>query len=160
ACLPRLGSRRINARLGKMTDGTSTSRSARRQALRLLAGGLTAGGFWPAWQLVTPQAGASGPTPWTYSGAQGPAPWSQLAPAYQACGRGRRQSPIDLAAAHLGQAADLAIDWHPSPARLINTGHTLELNPVGNGAKSGLTLGGRRFTFQQVHFHHPSEHAL
>jgi len=126
----------------------------------MAAAGLSgfAGGLWPL--SLSRQAVANGPVPWSYGGKEGPSHWGQLAPGYQACGQGRRQSPIDLAAAHLGQVADLTLDWHPCRARLSNTGHTLELDPETGGAPSRLNLAGREFMFQQLHFHHPSEHAV
>lgn len=123
-----------------------------------LAGGTLLPAPWPV--SLTRQAVASGPASWSYGGKDGPAHWGQLAPGYQACGVGKRQSPIDLAAAHLGQATDLTFEWHPGQARLSNTGHTLELDFEGAGAPSRLKLAGRAFSFLQLHFHHPSEHAV
>jgi carbonic anhydrase len=143
-----------------MTSKANLDRRDRRKVLRLAAAGLggLAGGLWPlcrSWQ-----AAASGTVHWSYGGQEGPSHWGQLAPAYQACGQGKHQSPIDLAAAHLGQAADLTLAWHPCRARLSNTGHTLQLDPENDSAASKLKLAGRDFTFQQLHFHHPSEHAV
>jgi carbonic anhydrase len=155
-----------------MTKQASPDRSNRRKVLRMAAAGLTglAGGtLLPALSrpgaafrqgLFGPALASGGAAPWSYGGKDGPAHWGQLAPSYRACSQGRRQSPIDLAAAHLSEAVELGLDWHPGRARLSNTGHTLQLDPESDGTPSRLKISGREFAFLQLHFHHPSEHAL
>lgn len=100
-------------------------------------------------------AGAEDPA-WEYDGAAGAAHWRKLAPA---CG-GSRQSPIDLAAARPMASAELNLSLAPFAAALAHKGHTVQLSPSAAGHGNYLTLAGTRFDFLQLHFHHPSEHAL
>jgi len=139
-----------------MTDQATT----RRWILQRLGAGLAGAAGAAVWPGIARSADTSHPPHWSYEGAEGPARWGHLAPGYQACGSGRRQSPIDLATAHLGGSDDLVFDWHPFAAKVSNNGHTIQVDPEADAAGSGLTLGGRRFNFLQFHFHHPSEHAL
>src|ERR1035438_2210838 len=43
-------------------------------------------------------------TPWDYEGKRGELNWGKLDPAYQACSKGREQSPIDIRGARLNTA--------------------------------------------------------
>lgn len=95
---------------------------------------------------------------WEYEGATGPAFWPSLR-GNAACG-GQRQSPIDLAAARPMQGAELGFSFTPFTADFSHKGHTVQLAPRDEGQGNWLTLGGTRFDFRQLHFHHPSEHAL
>lgn len=95
---------------------------------------------------------------WEYEGATGPEHWSRL-PGAAACG-GQRQSPVDLAAARPIQGGELSLSFAPFTADFSHKGHTVQLTPRAEGHGNHLTLGGTRFDFLQLHFHHPSEHAL
>lgn len=103
-------------------------------------------------------AGAEEAAGWEYEGATGPEHWATL-PGGAACG-GRRQSPIDLAASRPMQGAELGLSLQPFAADLTHKGHTVQLAPRGAASGNHLTLGGTRFDFLQLHFHHPSEHAV
>ena len=128
----------------------------RRRILRALAIAAAAGA-WPAGK--SPASGGS--APWSYGGADGPAHWGRLSDQYKACSFGKRQSPIDLGAAHLAQGGDLTLQWQPFAATVSHTGHTIEVDPADAKAAGGfLELGGQRYRFLQFHFHHPSEHVL
>lgn len=96
--------------------------------------------------------------PWEYDGPTGPEHWQGL-PGGGACG-GQRQSPVDLGAARPMQGADLRLSLTPFAADFAHKGHTVQLSPRGAGVDNHLTLGGTRFDFLQLHFHHPSEHAV
>jgi carbonic anhydrase len=142
----------------------------RRLVLRGLAVSLAASGsgMLPAGWLPSrlDRAAAVGLPDWGYGGAAGPSHWGQLSSAYKTCSLGKRQSPIDLAAAHIDHSADLTLHWQKLSATVRNDGHALQVEaPAGLGSAtkdngSFLELSGRRYAFQQLHFHHPSEHAL
>ena len=61
-------------------------------AAALITGGLSVAAF--------AQQGAN----WSYDGKTGPLNWAHLDPAYEACGHGKEQSPIDIRGAHLNKA--------------------------------------------------------
>jgi len=113
-------------------------------AVALLAAALA---FLPAIVTAAPPAGPR----WGYTGADGPRHWGQSFPQ---CALGREQSPIDLAGPFEKTAAPLAIDYHPSPLRIVDNGHTIQVD-VAPG--SGFTIGGERYELVQFHFHQPSE---
>lgn len=93
---------------------------------------------------------------WAYSGATGPSHWASLEHEYATCGKGRGQSPIDIEKSRVrGQKlAPLVFNYKPSPLRIIDNGHTIQVN-VAEG--STLRVGADRYTLVQFHFHHPSE---
>ena len=114
-----------------------------------------------AWVPVAVLAGddarGGGSPPWSYAGADGPAFWGSLAPAYAACSTGRRQSPIDISRARRSDAPPPVFDYRPSPLRIVNTGHTVQVNYAPG---SRLILAGEVYGLLQFHFHAPAEHAL
>lgn len=93
---------------------------------------------------------------WSYSGATGPSHWASLESDYATCGKGKAQSPIDIEKSRVRrqQLVPLVFDYKPSPLRIVNNGHTIQVN-VAEG--STLSVGGDRYTLVQFHFHHPSE---
>jgi carbonic anhydrase len=91
---------------------------------------------------------------WSYEGATGPEHWAKLKPEYAACGNGKRQSPIDI---HDGAQLDLEpirFDYRPSPLRIIDNGHTVQVNYAEG---SSIMVSGVRYDLKQFHFHKPSE---
>lgn len=105
-----------------------------------------------AWPLLGQAAPAPAPA-WDYSGDErGPARWGELSPAYALCGRGRRQSPIDIVAARRQALPALQFQYRSAPLRLVNDGHTVRLR-VANGSR--LLVDGQPLTLQQLHFHLP-----
>jgi carbonic anhydrase len=111
---------------------------------------------------------------WSYAEGEGPAQWAELSSEYSLCGEGLRQSPIDLLVnsgtddAGDEKAGDRRIDfrYNTSPLRIVrqssitdvlNSGHTIQINPEG---ESMLDLDGEHFRLVQYHFHAPSEHTL
>ena len=102
-------------------------------------------------------SGAHPAVHWTYEGEEGPSHWSQLSPDYERCGVGKQQSPIDLTGASARDLADIAFDYHPSKADVVNNGHTIQVT-VEPG--SSIRVDGKRFDLVQFHFHAPSEHAI
>ncbi|HKP17507.1 MAG TPA: carbonic anhydrase family protein [Gaiellaceae bacterium] len=95
---------------------------------------------------------------WRYSGDLAPRHWATLDPAYHLCGSGRAQSPINLAGAQHAPVAPLRPAYRRTGFRLLDTGHTLEAEPVAPAG--GIALGRTRYRLTEFHFHAPSEHRL
>ena len=98
------------------------------------------------------------PAPWNYSGAAGPGHWSDLEPDFKGCAVGQHQSPIDIRSAE--EQPDLAairFDYKLSPLKIINNGHTVQVNYEPG---SSITVNGVSLALKQFHFHHPSETAI
>ena len=94
---------------------------------------------------------------WSYGGETGPEHWGDLAPDFKVCQLGLEQTPIDLSGATKGEAGGIAFDYRALPLRLLNNGHTIQVNADPG---SSCTIGGTRYDLVQFHFHHPSEHLL
>lgn len=101
---------------------------------------------------------AAGPAPhWGYSGHEGPAHWGEIDKGNVACKLGKEQSPIDIKAGVKTQMPAIAFDYRSGPLKLINNGHTVQLN-FDNG--SSIRIGDRRYDLLQTHFHTPSEELI
>ncbi len=96
---------------------------------------------------------------WSYQGVNGPDRWGSLSRDYAACGRGTTQSPIDLSGkAPAGTTnGDIRFDYRLTPVRILNNGHTVQVNYTEGSA---MTVEARTFKVLQFHFHAPSEHAI
>ena len=95
--------------------------------------------------------------PWSYLGADGPHTWGALSPAYALCGRGQRQSPIDIVD---GLPVDLEppqFQYKPGFFGVVDNGHTVQVT-VAPG--SAFELGGRRWELNGFHFHLPGEERI
>ncbi|BDT69190.1 hypothetical protein os1_33800 [Comamonadaceae bacterium OS-1] len=103
--------------------------------------------------------GGGGETHWDYAGSNGPQAWSQLKPEFNLCALGQRQSPIAIQDANnlQGPAEPLQIHYQPSGAMVVNTGHTIQVDVVGENT---LTVRGSTYKLVQFHFHHPSEERI
>jgi carbonic anhydrase len=96
---------------------------------------------------------------WSYEGEHGPSHWGEDRSA-AACLNGTEQSPINLTAAR-----EMQVDWlspielryKPSKARLLNNGHTFQVN-YDKGSR--LVFLGNEYELAQFHFHLPSEHQV
>lgn len=95
--------------------------------------------------------------PFSYEGATGPAYWGDLSPSYATCKTGKEQSPIDIRDARSSALPPLQFDYRAAPLRLVNNGHTVQVNYA---AGSVLSVGGERYELKQFHFHHPSEERI
>jgi len=100
---------------------------------------------------------ADHPPHWSYEGSTGPQSWAKLAPEYAACGRGERQSPIDIRDGLRVDLEPIAFEYRPSSFKVIDNGHTIQVNV--NGWNS-IRLMGRQFRLVQFHFHRPSEEMI
>jgi len=94
---------------------------------------------------------------WAYSGDTGPESWGRLKPEFQQCMLGKRQSPIDIRDGIAVQLDPIQFDYRPSGFRVIDNGHTVQVNvEPGNG----IVVQGRRYELLQFHFHRPSEERI
>jgi carbonic anhydrase len=91
---------------------------------------------------------------WAYGGAGAPEKWSSLNPAFSACASGKRQSPIDIRDGIKVGLDPVVFDYQPSGFRVLDNGHTIQVN-VGLG--NAIEVLGRRYDLAQFHFHRPSE---
>lgn len=136
---------KVRARGGKGAPSSGPSASAAGRAAALADG--TAG------------TAASGKVrgDWSYSGDTGPEHWASLKPEFSQCGKGQRQSPIDIRDGIPVELDPIAFDYRPSAFRVIDNGHTVQVNmALGNR----VTVNGRRYELTQLHFHRPSEERL
>lgn len=94
---------------------------------------------------------------WGYEGEAGPQNWARLSPGFAACGSGPRQSPIDIRGGIKVELEPVRFDYKPSYFRIVDNGHTIQAS-VG----AGLTISvmGRRYELQQLHFHRPAEERI
>jgi len=95
--------------------------------------------------------------PWSYHGETGPEHWARLKPEFSLCGKGQRQSPIDIRDGIPVELDPIAFDYRPTAFRVIDNGHTVQVNLA---AGNRITVNGRRYELTQFHFHRPSEERL
>lgn len=93
---------------------------------------------------------------WAYEGATGPEFWGKLKPEFNLCAIGRRQSPIHIRdeGTITGPAEPLMPAYSPSSGSVVNNGHTIQVDVVGDNT---LTVRGSTYKLLQFHFHHPAE---
>jgi len=93
---------------------------------------------------------------WAYEGDNGPQAWGKLKPEFNACAIGKRQSPINIEdnLTLQGPAEPLAFNYNPSTGSVVNNGHTIQVDVVGDNT---LTVRGSVYKLVQMHFHTPSE---
>jgi carbonic anhydrase len=94
---------------------------------------------------------------WGYIGKEGPDNWSNISEDFYACQSGTSQSPVNLQSAVDADLPALKINYKDTPLRIINNGHTIQVNYQPG---SFLTLDNEPFELLQFHFHHPSEHKV
>jgi carbonic anhydrase len=98
---------------------------------------------------------------WSYSGLQfaGPPGWGEVRAEYGACKSGRLQSPINIMSASAQKATlpQIVFQYAPTYLRVINTGHTTQVNPDKGGQ---IVVGGETYALMQYHFHAPSEEQI
>ncbi len=91
---------------------------------------------------------------WSYQGDAGPQSWGKLKPEFIKCTSGERQSPIDIRDGMKLQLDPVQFDYRPSAFRVIDNGHTVQVNVAGGNT---IEVIGRRYSLVQFHFHRPSE---
>ncbi len=88
---------------------------------------------------------------WDYEGEMGPEHWGKE---FALCGRGRAQAPLDIRGPFEKTKTLLAPDYKNGPLRILNNGHTIQVN-VAEGSK--LRIDSMPYDLVQFHFHRPSE---
>lgn len=134
----------------------------RRSFLRLATGGCVCGLIGARTASLAGEHGAAvglgdHKHHWSYEGATGPEHWGELSPEFRACQLGLEQTPIDLTASLRGEAGSITFDYKSMPLRLLNNGHTIQVNADPG---CSCSIGNTRYELAQFHFHHPSEHLL
>lgn len=94
---------------------------------------------------------------WAYNGEAGPKAWGGLKPEFAKCANGTRQSPIDIKGGIAVDLEPVQFDYKASPFRVIDNGHTVQVNIDGGNA---IVVGGRRYELAQFHFHRPAEERI
>ena len=88
---------------------------------------------------------------WGYEGDNGPEHWGD---AFPVCGKGKKQSPLNIVGPFEKSKDTLNVDYKEGPLKMFNNGHTIQVN-IEPG--STLTIGKETFDLLQFHFHRPSE---
>jgi len=107
--------------------------------------------------LVAVAAAPKVSTHWDYDGEFGPDNWGKINPAWSQCGKGSRQSPIDIRDGIKVDLDEIDFDYRPSTFTEIDNGHTVQVN-LARG--NFLNVGVDRFELVQFHFHRPSEEKI
>lgn len=94
---------------------------------------------------------------WGYTGDAGPEYWGRLSVEFTTCSSGKNQSPINLANMIEAELAEIAFDYRSVPLRIVNNGHTLQVNCPKGGR---ITVDGHSYNLLQFHFHSPSENQI
>jgi carbonic anhydrase len=94
---------------------------------------------------------------WSYQGYSGPEHWGALAKENAACSAGSQQSPVDIVASTKADLPELKLAWLKEGGKMINNGHTVQLNVPPGGR---LAAGADTYELVQFHFHAPSEHLV
>lgn len=118
-----------------------------------------------AWILALTGAGmaawatdAGSPLPhWSYEGDDGAEHWHALSSAFEACGKGHMQSPINIEDVIEAPSPPLMINYATEQASVVNNGHSVQVDLAGDSA---ITLNGEKYTLLQFHFHVPSENHI
>ena len=96
-------------------------------------------------------------THWNYDGEFGPEHWGKINPAWAQCGKGSRQSPIDIRDGMKVNLDEIDFDYRPATFSEIDNGHTIQVNVA---AGSFIQVGAQRYELVQFHFHRPSEERI
>ncbi|KAF7147728.1 hypothetical protein RHSIM_Rhsim03G0029200 [Rhododendron simsii] len=102
-------------------------------------------------------------TPFTYleGTGKGPSKWGQINPLWQACEKGKLQSPIDFLDQRVQVVRDLGElkrDYNPAHATIKNQGHDVTVRWKEDAGK--IIINGTHFKLLRCHWHSPSEHTF
>lgn len=92
--------------------------------------------------------------PWGYSGPLGPEAWASLHPSFSLCGKGQRQSPVDIRDGLPVDLEAVEFNYRPGFFSVTDNGHTVQVQ-VGGG--NSIEVGARRYELTGFHFHLPGE---
>ena len=107
--------------------------------------------------VSTAIAGSGHGAHWGYEGDVGPERWGGLSHEFEKCSKGKKQSPIDIPSSAGASGHELKLSYKPSSLRVINNGHTIQVN-YDEG--SYITINGEKHHLLQFHFHTPSENVV
>lgn len=93
---------------------------------------------------------------WAYEGPLGFESWGSLDKEWNACSKGKHQSPIDIAP-HAAAASAIEFHYKPTAAAIVDNGHTGQVN-VERG--SSIEIDHHTYELVQFHTHTPSEHTI
>jgi carbonic anhydrase len=93
---------------------------------------------------------------WSYFGATGPESWGRLRPEWRACAEGKRQSPVDFAAARPFRVDldPVKFDYRPTNFVIIDSPRQLRVK-IGEGM--GMEVRGKRYALEGFALHRPGE---
>lgn len=94
---------------------------------------------------------------WGYEGEHGPAHWAEMKTEFKQCQAGLEQSPVDIGDAAKGDLAKIEFNYKPAPIKVLNNGHTIQVNYSGD---SSIKIGSQVYKLVQFHFHSPSENTV
>lgn len=94
---------------------------------------------------------------WAYGGEGGPDNWGKLKSEFETCTKGTRQSPIDIKEGARLELEPIRFDYKASPLRIVDNGHTVQVNYVEG---SSISVAGERYDLKQFHFHKPAEERI
>ncbi len=116
-------------------------------------------GHVPIKEVTAAAEGHGGDVHWSYDGENGPQAWGKLKPEFNLCATGKRQSPINIedGATLQGPAEPVRFDYTPSNGSVVNNGHTIQVDVLG---ENSITVRGSNYRLLQFHFHTPSEEQI
>lgn len=94
---------------------------------------------------------------WEYDGEHGPSHWGEMSDEFSMCKAGRLQSPFNITTDIGGTLPNLGFGYNSVPLKVINNGHTIQVDQAGAGS---LFVDGEAYSLLQFHFHTPSEHTI
>ena len=108
--------------------------------------------------FITGTALADSKVKWGYEGNIGPANWGDLSSEFAMCKTGKVQAPIDIPSKNLAKATTpIQTFYHASKAKVINNGHTIQVDFPDGGYAS---LSDEDFNIVQFHMHAPGEETV
>ncbi|CAL5027630.1 unnamed protein product [Urochloa decumbens] len=96
-----------------------------------------------------------------YVGSVGPAHWGTLSPNFTQCAKGTSQSPIDIwtaGAVYNPALQPLHRDYTVANGTLVDNVFNIGVRFDGGGGN--VTIDGKQYRLQQLHWHSPSEHTI
>jgi len=94
---------------------------------------------------------------WGYGEENGPHKWDCLATEFEVCGKGKRQTPIDITASVTADLPALEFLYRPIPLTFVKNNYTFQIKADNGGA---LKIGENSYQLLQFHAHTPSEEAI
>ncbi|WP_267383378.1 carbonic anhydrase [Cyanobacterium sp. uoEpiScrs1] len=126
----------------------------RRSFLKSIPVGLAGTTFSLSFPSLLAVIGKENHTEWDY---RHPEQWGDISEEYRVCKTGKQQSPIDLQSPIESQLSRIEVSYQEIPLRIINNGHTIQVN---SGPGNFISVDNQKFELLQFHFHHPSEHTV